>query len=463
MISDSPRIIVSAPTRSSGKTTVAIGLCHALRSRGMTVQPFKKGPDYIDPMWMSAAAGRSCRNLDFYMMGDEGILRSYQTSSADSDISVIEGNLGLFDGLDLEGSDSTAGLAHFLRSPVVLVVDTLGMNRGVAALLSGYMNFDSDTQIAGVILNRVSGPRHEKKLIDSINRFSGAEILGVIPKAPDKIGLEERHLGLVPVKEDPALSEKIGAMGEIIGQNCDIDRIMRIAESAGPLPPVEPCPKPSTGRDIAIGVAMDRAFNFYYPENLEALEAAGAELVPFSPLEDESLPPVNALYIGGGFPEIFIDQLEANEPMRRAVREEAGRGLPIYAECGGMMYLARSINWGDISGQMVGALDFDVQMTKRPMGLGYMKLEATGECGWLRPGGAVPCHEFHHSKITGLAGDEKFAWKVLRGAGMANERDGVLHKNLLASYAHLHACGAPFWAESFTAFIRETGATVKQS
>lgn len=462
-MSDSPRITISAPTRSSGKTTVSIGLCHHLRSRGMTVQPFKKGPDYIDPMWMSSAAGRGCRNLDFYMMGDEGVLRSYQTSSAGSDISLIEGNLGLFDGLDLEGSDSTAGLAQFLRSPVILVVDTLGMNRGVAALLSGYMNFDSDTQIAGVILNRVSGPRHEKKLIDSINRFSGVEILGVIPKAPDRIGLEERHLGLVPVKEDPALAEKIGAMGEIIGQNCDIDRIIRIAESAGPLPAVEPCPKPSAGRDISIGVAMDRAFNFYYPENLEALEAAGAELVPFSPLEDDSLPPVNALYIGGGFPEMFIAQLEANEPMRRAVRDEAGRGLPIYAECGGMMYLARSINWGGISGRMVGALDFDVQMTKRPMGLGYMKLEATGECGWLRPGGTVPCHEFHHSKITGLTGNEMFAWKVLRGAGISNERDGVLRENLLASYAHLHACGAPSWAEQFTAFIRSTSATVKQS
>ncbi len=452
-----PRVILAAPHRSSGKTTVATGMCHAFKSRGLAVQPFKKGPDYIDPMWVTAASGRDCRNLDFHMMGDENILRAFSTATSDADIAVIEGNLGLFDGIDLEGSDSTAGLAHLLDAPVVLVVDSSGMHRGVAALLMGYQDFDPELNIAGVILNKVSTPRHETKLRQAIERYVGLEIFGVVPKAPEEMEVRERHLGLVPVKEDPALLEKVNSIGQTIARSVDIDRVLELAKTAGELPMVDPCPTAMEETDISIGVAMDRAFTFYYPENLEALESAGARLVPFSPLDDDSLPDVNGLYIGGGFPEVFMRGLEANEPMRNAIKSAIEHGMPVYAECGGMMYLARSITWQGETAKMVNALECDVAMTRKPVGLGYMKLRSSGQCGWYKPEGEVHCHEFHHSHLTGLDGDTCYAWDVTRGSGITGEQDGIIYKNVLASYAHLHACGAPSWACDFTMFIRDIG------
>jgi len=456
---NTPRLVIAAPHRSSGKTTVSVGLLKAFTDRGLSAQPFKKGPDYIDPMWMASAAGRDCRNLDFYMMGGENILRSFQSASPGADIALIEGNLGLYDGIDINGSDSTAGMAHLLDAPVVIVVDTWGMNRGVAPLLMGYRDFDPELSIAGVVLNRVSSPRHEGKLVKSIERYVGMEILGVIPKAPDRMGLEERHLGLVPVKEDPALAEKVGVIGEIVGAAVDLDRLMAIASTAGDLPVVKPCPKRNVEPDVRIGVAMDRAFTFYYPECLEALESAGAQIVPFSPMEDSVLPVVNGLYIGGGFPEVFIKELESNQALRRGIKSEIDRGLPVYAECGGMMYLARSIEWKGVKGEMVSALDCAVEMTSKPMGLGYMTLEATGALEWFSPAGQIKCHEFHHSRVTGLGSDVRFAWRALRGSGITEGMDGIIHKNIVASYAHLHSCGAPTWGEDFTAFVRKIGFT----
>lgn len=452
-----PRVVIAAPARSAGKTTVTIGLLRAYARRGLAAQGFKKGPDFIDPMWATAASSRAARNLDFHMMGDENILRSFSSASAGADIAVIEGNLGLYDGLDIEGTDSTAGLAHLLGAPVILVVDAWGVNRGVAALLTGYMKFDPDLKIAGVILNRVSGARHETKLRQSIERFVGLEVLGVIPRAQDKMVVRERHLGLVPVKEDPGLLEKVVLIGDVVGQNCNLDRIRQIAATADPLPELPPCPRPGAVRDIRIGVAMDRAFSFYYPENLEALEAAGAELVPFSPLEDAAPPEVNGLYIGGGFPEMFVSELETNLSMRRALREHIESGMPVYAECGGLMYLCRSITWEGQKGQMAGVIPADVEMTHRPQGLGYVVLAATGACDWFNPAEPVKCHEFHHSRLAGLPADTRFAWRTVRGAGINGEADGIVYRNLLAGYAHLHSCGAPSWAQSFAAHVRNTG------
>ena len=213
-----PRVIITGPHRSAGKTTVSVGLCHAIARKGVKIQPFKKGPDYIDPMWLTKASGRKCRNLDFHMMGDENILRSFETAADGADIALIEGNQGLFDGMDLEGADSTAGLAHLLSSPVVFVMDTSRMNRGVAPILLGYSNFDPDLKISGVILNNVASPRHEAKLVKAIERYVGLKIIGAIPKAPDKMGVTERHLGLVPVLENPKLPEKISDIADIIEQ-----------------------------------------------------------------------------------------------------------------------------------------------------------------------------------------------------------------------------------------------------
>ncbi|MDH5638719.1 MAG: cobyrinate a,c-diamide synthase [Nitrospinota bacterium] len=454
-------LLVAAPLRSSGKTTVCVGLCRSFSQRGLIVQPFKKGPDYIDPMWLSSAAGRNCRNLDFFMMGDETILRAYTTFSQGADIAVVEGNLGLYDGLDPEGADSSAGLAHLLRLPVILVVDTMGMNRSVAALVQGFTRFEPDLPIRGVILNRVASARHEAKLVDSIRRNTDVEILGAIPKAPEQMKVLERHMGLIPVKEDPTLFSKVDDIGRIIAENVDLDRIAQIAKSAAPLPKLPPCPSERKASDITIGIARDRAFTFYYPENLEALEAAGARLVPFSPLEDRRLPEVNGLYIGGGFPEVFLKELEANTALRGQIRHELENGLPALAECGGLMYLTRSIEFDGARSQMVGFLPCDVHMEKKPMGLGYMTLEPTGACSWFSAGGKVLCHEFHHSRLIGLEADTRFAWRVQRGTGIDGAHDGILRKNTLSTYAHIHSCGAPEWAEDFVTHIRKTGMATK--
>ncbi|MBF0170003.1 MAG: cobyrinate a,c-diamide synthase [Nitrospinae bacterium] len=452
-----PRVVISGPHRSAGKTTFTFGLLRALADRGRRVQPYKKGPDYIDPMWHTAAARRPCRNLDFHMMGEENILRSMVTWAADADLAVIEGNQGLFDGVDPEGSDSTAGLAKFIEAPVIFVVDASRMNRGIAALLKGFAHFDPDLTLAGIILNKVGGPRHEEKLVTAINRHVGVPILGIVPKLPDEVCVTERHLGLVPVDEDPRLLDNIARMGEVVERSVDLDQIEAIARTAGPLPAIAPCSLATGPSGVRIGVARDRAFTFYYPENIEALQSAGAELVPFSPLADDTLPPdLDGLYLGGGFPEVFMADLEANILLRNEIRDRAEAGLPIHAECGGMMYLTRAIRWDDRRAAMVGLIDAETVMTKRPMGLGYMKIEPTGACGWLSVKGGVNCHEFHHSRIEGLAGDTRFAWKVSRGIGIAGGMDGILYKNTLASYAHLHHCGIPTWAVDFVDLCRKT-------
>jgi cobyrinic acid a,c-diamide synthase len=457
-----PRLLVSGVSRSSGKTTFCIGLLDALRRKGTAVQPYKKGPDYIDPMWLSAASGRECRNLDFHMMGRDNILRSFQSSARGAGMALIEGNQGLFDGLDLEGSDSTASLARLLDSPLILVVDSTRMNRGVAPLLFGYVNFDPSLKIAGVILNKVANPRHESKLVKAIDRYVGVTVLGAIPKMPDEVEMMERHLGLIPVKEDPALPDKVGVIGSAIEKYCDIAKFEEIAHAAKPMKQAPPCQKPSLRKpDVKIGVAMDRAFTFYYPENLEALEASGAEIVPFSPLTDTDLPEVNGLYIGGGFPEVFMDQLSANQNMLRRVKEEIEAGLPVYAECGGLMYLCRSIVWKGNVARMAGVVPADVEMTKKPVGLGYVTLSSTGACGWLKPEGEIRCHEFHHSRLVHMTGDLAYAYKVTRGHGVTGDRDGVVYKNVLASYSHLHHCGSPNWAEDFVNHVRAVGRKVE--
>lgn len=455
-----PRLLVSGVSRSAGKTTFCIGLLEVLRRRGGVVQPYKKGPDYIDPMWLSNASGRECRNLDFHMMGRENILRSFQSASSGAEMALIEGNQGLFDGLDLEGSDSTAALARLLDSPLVLVVDSTRMNRGVAPLLFGYVRFDPELKIAGVILNKVGNPRHESKLVKAIDRYVGIPVLGAIPKMSGEVEMMERHLGLIPVKEDPALPEKVHAIGAAMEKYCDVEKFHEIAHSAQPMKKAKPCVKPPPRTpDVKIGVAMDRAFTFYYPENLEALEASGARTVPFSLLTDSDLPEVNGLYIGGGFPEVFMEQLSANHAMLRRVKEEAEAGLPVYAECGGLMYLCRSIVWKGNIAKMAGVIPADVEMTKKPVGLGYVTLDATGACGWLKPEGEIRCHEFHHSRLTNITGDLVYAYKVTRGHGITGSHDGVVYRNVLASYSHLHHCGSPNWAEDFVSHVRAVGRT----
>ncbi|MHB8923513.1 MAG: cobyrinate a,c-diamide synthase, partial [Thermoleophilia bacterium] len=377
--------------------------------------------------------------------------------AAGADLSLVEGNMGLYDSTDLEGKGSTADMARSLRAPIILIVSTRNLTRSVAPLLLGFQQFEPDIDIAGVILNQVSGPRHESKLRAAIERYTDLEVLGAVRRHPE-VGIIQRHLGLKPALEERGAATVIGTIADIIVDAVDLDRIRQIAAAAPPLeslpPVVVEIPTPS----IRLGVAQDAAFTFYYPENLEALTAAGARLVPFSPLADSELPAVDGLFIGGGFPEVFMEELEANTGLRAAIREAVERGMPVYAECGGLMYLSRAMTWEGRSREMVGALPCDIVMHEKPRGHGYMKLLATGAGDWFSQGLKLRGHEFHYSQVVNL-GDVQFAYRVERGSGVDGEHDGILYRNVLASYTHLHSLGSPGWAEGFVDFVKRARAT----
>lgn len=449
-----PRLLVSAPRRSSGKSTISTGLCAALRKRGAAVQPFKKGPDFIDPMWLTAAAGRQCRNLDFFLMGEGRIREVFAFHASGADLSVVECNHGLHDGLDLEGADSSAALAKLLRAPVVLVVNARRITRGIVPLLLGQIDFDREVKVAGVVLNNVVSARHEEKVLAALARYCDVPVFGVIPFRPD-LKIAERHLGLTPLKEDPALISRLDSLAAAVEECLDVDGIMRLAASADPIPAPENKTVRKKGESLVrLGVAMDRAFNFYYPENLEALEAEGAELVPFSPLGDRRVPDVDGIYLGGGFPEFFMDELQQNGEMRESLRRSADGGLPFWAECGGLIYLARRLHWRGKTASMAGVLPCDVEMSERPAGHGYAILEETGKGPWPQAERRLRGHEFHHSRIVSLEGAPDFAYRTLRGSGVAAGHDGLVCGNCLATYTHLHCDGAPFWAKDFVSFVK---------
>ncbi len=453
------RLLVAAPHKSSGKTTVSIGLCAALAAAGTRVQPFKKGPDYIDPMWLARAAGRPCLNLDPYLMGDDALVCCFRQGLHGAELALVEGNKGLHDGMALDGSNSNAALARRLQLPVLLVVDARGMTRGVAPLLLGFQAFERDIRIAGVILNRVGGARHEGKLRAAIECYTDIPVLGAVAEDA-RLALDERHLGLVTAVESGDAHERVRQMGRIVGAQVDLRAVRAAAASAGAgLEPLEPAVRVTA--DLRIGIARDRAFSFYYPDDLAALEAAGAELVPFDTLRDTRLPDVDGLVIGGGFPETCMAQLEANVAMRTAVREAIEDGLPAYAECGGLMYLARSIQWQGRSARMAGVIPGDAVMRARPVGRGYVHLRETAAMPW--PGGGagrqVQAHEFHHSSLENLPPGLDFAWRVERGHGIDGRNDGLALHNLVASYAHLRSAAGSHWAARYVAFVRERRAS----
>jgi cobyrinic acid a,c-diamide synthase len=450
------RMLISAAHKSSGKTLVSIGLCAALRARGWRVQPYKKGPDYIDPMWLSQAAGRQCRNLDLYLMNDDDVVATYARHS--SEIDLVEGNKGLYDGLSLDGSNSNAALAKLLDLPVVLVIDARGMTRGIAPLILGYQAFDKDIQIAGVILNQLGGSRHESKLREVIAHYTDVPVIGAI-QHDERLSLIERHLGLMPSNESPSAQAKIQQIGEAIGEQVDLDALLALS---GKMPLKAPMsaaasPLPASAK-VRIGIAHDRAFGFYYADDLDALEAAGATLIPFDTLNDPSLPDVDAIYIGGGFPETCAAELAANSSLRTAIRCAIADGMPAYAECGGLMYLSRSITYEGHRHAMVGAIPGDVLMHGRPVGRGYVHLEEDAAHPWPRPSAPVKlikAHEFHYSSLENLPADARFAYHVRRGCGITGNRDGLIINNLLASYTHLRTIGSCYWATRFVAFIRQ--------
>ena len=449
------RMLISAAHKSSGKTLVSIGLCAALRAHGHVVQPFKKGPDYIDPMWLSQAAGRPCRNLDLYLMDDDDVVATFARHAAE--VSLVEGNKGLYDGLSLDGSNSNAAVAKLLDLPVFLVIDARGMTRGIAPLILGYQAFDKDIRIAGVILNKLGGSRHEAKLRQVIEHYTEVPVVGAI-QYDEHLGIIERHLGLMPSNELIAAAAKIKQIGDAISGQVDLDRLLALSRKPPPAPAeiaeIRPLP---VGERPRIGIARDRAFGFYYADDLDALEAAGATLVPFDTLADAHLPEVDALYIGGGFPEACAVELEANTTLRGEIRQAIEKGMPAYAECGGLMYLARGIACEGRTYEMVGAIPGDVVMHDKPVGRGYVHLRESEEHPWPRPAAParqIKAHEFHYSSLENLPADSRFAYQVERGWGITGKSDGLMVNKLLASYTHLRTIGSCYWATRFVAFIR---------
>ena len=458
------RLLISAAHKSSGKTTISVGLCAALRAQGHLVQTFKKGPDYIDPMWLSQASGRDCFNLDPFLMTPEQISAIFERHRVGADISLVEGNKGLYDGLALDGSNSNAALAHLLDLPVLLVLDTRGMTRGIAPLILGYQAFDAGIRIAGVILNQVGGARHESKLRAVIEHYTDVPVIGAVAHAPE-LALLERHLGLMPSRELDDAVQRVQAIGERIAAQVDLEQLLALARSAAPPPPhvsaiVASLPSATApaGPPLRIALARDKAFGFYYPDDLLALQQAGAELVPLDTLHDARLPLVDGLFIGGGFPEMFMSELQANRTLRESIRLAIEGGLPVYAECGGLMYLTRSLRWNDRVYEMVGALPADTVMHARPVGRGYVELQTTPDLPWaaMAPAADVALrgHEFHHSSLENIGSGLRFAYRVKRGHGIDGERDGVVYRNVLASYAHLRQDAGSQWAVRFVAFVR---------
>ncbi|MBF0328095.1 MAG: hydrogenobyrinic acid a,c-diamide synthase (glutamine-hydrolyzing) [Nitrospirae bacterium] len=453
-----PRLVVAGIRGGSGKTTLSLSLIAAFRRRkGLKVGPFKKGPDYIDAGWMSVAAGGPCYNLDTFLVPQERIIPSF-TGHFSGGIAIIEGNRGLYDGMDAEGSYSTAELSKLLKSPVLLILDCTKMTRTAAAIVLGCMNLDSDVNIGGIVLNQVSSSRHESVVRVSIEKYCSVPVLGAFPRLKAE-ELPERHMGLTPCYEHPDTETAITLLEQMAEKYLDLDKILDLALSAPPLDfhidktVVRTRPEP----DVRIGIIKDSAFQFYYQENLEALEDCGAELVPVNALSDAVLPDIDGLYIGGGFPETNAIKLAENERFRNSVRDAAEKGLPIYAECGGLMFLGESIEVAGSTYPMAGVLPVKFAMHKKPQAHGYAIVEVEADNPFHKQGTVLHGHEFHYSSVVETTGRKgcSTALKMKRGHGIKDKKDGLCYKNVFAAYTHIHAHGAPDWAGAFTAKARE--------
>lgn len=448
-------VLISAAHKSSGKTVLSIGISAALSQRGMSVQTFKKGPDYIDPMWLSKASKRSCYNLDFWTQTGEEMVSLFERQARDAAIGVIEGNKGLYDGLSEDGRDSSAALAKLLKVPVILTLDTCGTIRGVAPLILGYQQFDPDVKIAGAILNLVGGDRHAAKLTAAIERYTDVPVLGAVHRNR-KLELVERYLGLMPSNEDPLAGRHIAEISRVIEDQVNLDGVTAIADSA--LAPDSTAGEPpGRVRDygLRIAFARDAAFGFYYADDLDTFSRLGVQLLPFDTLHDRRLPEADALFIGGGFPEKNMHQLSANADMLRAVREAIENGMPAYAECGGLMYLCNSIRVDSEKCAMVGLIDADCEMHERPAGRGYTTLQKNTRHLWSGASRqAVPGHEFHYSTLANLADGYDYSFEVKRGFGIDGKNDGIRYKNLLACYTHQRNTERNQWIPEFLNFIK---------
>ena len=431
------RIVIAGVTSGVGKTTAAVGIMHGLSKRGLRVQPFKVGPDFIDPSYHTLVTKRNSRNLDVWMMGRQGVLECFTSACKDADIAVVEGVMGLFDGMSGKSDfASTAHVAKILDAPIVLVVDASKGARSIAAIILGFLHFDRKLRIAAVILNNVAGERHANYITEALVGVVKIPVIGVLTRNSE-IKMQERHLGLVPALELKGIkSQVITRTARYIAERIDLDKLLSLC-SITSLPDAPDHPRQSARAKIA--VALDESFNFYYTDNLVALKRSGVQLIFFSPIKEQKLPEgVQGLMLGGGFPEVLADRLEKNRSMVRSIRRAVDEGMPIYAECGGLMYLTRSIRGykGEKKARkMAGIIEADTLMTGR-LTLNYTDAECNGSIfGKMHLRG----HEFHYSSIENIAGDSRFAYSMKKGKGVTGTHDGfIINDNSLAAYMHLH-------------------------
>lgn len=459
-----PRLLIAGLRGGGGKTLISLGLAATWRRQGKVVAPFKKGPDYIDAAWLTRAAGRDCRNLDLFFFPPPVAVRSFREGSHGADLALIEGNRGLFDGMDPEGSYSSGELAKLLKTPVLLVVDATKTTRTVAAQVLGCQTLDPDVPLAGVVLNRVAGTRHESVIRAAVEGICGIPVLGAVPRL-GKDPLPERHLGLVPPQETEEVDDPLAQAREIAEEYLDLGQILALARKApNTIQNHEGAEAGPTGTEptqprARIGIFQDAAFQFYYPENLEALVASGAEVVEISPLRDDAVPAVDALYLGGGFPETLAVELSGNRSFMDSLGDMAREGLPIYAECGGAVYLGERLHYEGRVYPLAGVLPVEYGFQRKPRGHGYTVLETVGENPFFPMGESLRGHEFHYTFMLSPDAEQlPFAFRVHRGYGFDGHHDGLCIGNVLASYTHLHALGAVEWAPALVrAAVRYRG------
>ncbi len=450
-----PRIMVAGACGDGGKTMVALGLTAAFTRRGRRVAVFKKGPDYIDAAWLGRAGEGECGNLDTYLMPRDVLLQAFAERGNGADLAIVEANRGVHDGSDASGAHSSAELAKLLKMPVVLVLDATKTTRTLGAIALGIKSLDPATTFAGVVLNRVAGERHARVASKAIEEIAGLAVLGSIPKLADARRIPGRHLGLLPIHEYDDLEGALAYAADVMERHVDLDRIEQLAGETENLS-VPECEMVSVSEEpVRIGVLRDGAFSFYYPENLEALEKNGATLIAVDSVSDRRLPQLDALYIGGGFPETHAERLTGNSDLRYSISVEAAKGLPIYAECGGLMYLAESIEWQGKQYPMCGVLPIQVAMHTKPKGHGYADFTVDRDNPFFDVGQSLKGHEFHYSQIVDSEPlDVNTAFALSRGSGIGKGRDGILRYNTLACYTHVHALTSPLWAKGLVKAAR---------
>jgi len=445
-------IVVAGLSGGSGKSVVAVSLVAVFAGQGHKVVPFKKGPDYIDAGWLQLAAGQPCFNLDPYLMSPDVIRKSFSQHSEQADMAIVEGNRGLFDGVNIEGAYSTAELAIYLKLPVLLVVDCTKTTRTVAALVLGCQKLDPRVMIKGVVLNRLGTARHESIVRQSVEHYTGIPVVGAIPRSKTDF-FPQRHLGVTPHHEHDSADQTTGILAEMAAENLDLQAIKNLMTDVQLTETLEKSrAKDFIAPKVRIGILKDAAFQFYYPENLEALKEEGAELVEINAMTAESLPEIDGLYIGGGFPETSARRLADNTAFRRSVKRAAESGMPIYAECGGLIYLGESIVLDEMEYPLAGVFPVRYGLHKKPQAHGYTELTAKGQNPFYKEGEMIKGHEFRYSTVLSWKGNPAdLALEMNRGVGFMDGRDGLVFNNVLALYTHIHALSTPQWAGSLVA------------